>query len=67
MNQMMKVKILYATKIGEPEYAEQLITEVESRIPDATRWATANGFDRIRVAEVDLEAKPDFAATVRHR
>jgi hypothetical protein len=64
---MPKVKVLWATKIGEPDYAEQLITEVPERIEAAKQWALANGFDRLRVATIDLGQVPDFAATVRRR
>jgi len=53
------MKILFATKKGEPDYAEQLVTEVESRIPAASEWAKANGFDRLRVAEI-TDGAPDF-------
>jgi len=52
-------KILFAVKVGEPDYAEQLITEVESRIPGASDWARKNGFDRLRVAEI-ADGPPDF-------
>lgn len=52
-------KILFAVKVGEPDYAEQLITEVESRIPAASEWAKSPGFDRLRVAEI-ADGPPDF-------
>jgi GNAT superfamily N-acetyltransferase len=51
--------VLWATKIGEPDYNEQLITEDSSQIEDAKKWALANGFDRIRVSRID-NSKPDF-------
>lgn len=54
------MKILYATRKGEPEYMEQLITEVEARIPDAQRWAEENGFDRFRIADYTPGGTPDF-------
>jgi hypothetical protein len=52
-------KILFAVRVGEPDYAEHLITEVAARIPAASKWALANGFDRLRVAEID-DGPPDF-------
>jgi len=58
------MKILYATEKNAPDWQEQLITGVEGRIPDAKKWALANGFDRLRVAEIDLTVKPDFAKAV---
>jgi DNA repair protein RadC len=54
-------KVLFAVKIGEPDWAEQLITENESRIEEAKKWAEQNGFDRFRVAEIDMSKKPKFA------
>jgi hypothetical protein len=43
---------------------EELITEVEERIPEATKWAEENDFDRIRIAEIDLTEKPDFVHAI---
>jgi DNA polymerase III sliding clamp (beta) subunit (PCNA family)/GNAT superfamily N-acetyltransferase len=53
-------EILWATKIGEPDYNEQLITENSSQIENAKKWAIENGFDRIRVSTIDMSSKPDF-------
>jgi hypothetical protein len=61
----MSTKILFGTKVGDPDYMEQLITEVEERIPAAKRWALANGFDRLRVADIDLSTAPDFTKTIQ--
>jgi predicted GNAT family N-acyltransferase len=52
--------VLWATKIGEPDYNEQLITENSSQIENAKKWAIENGFDRIRVSKIDMSSKPDF-------
>ena len=27
-------------------------------------WAKANGYDRLRIAEIDLMQKPDFTKTI---
>jgi hypothetical protein len=62
---MKKIKILFAVKIGAEDWEEQLITEVEDKIPAASTWAIANGFDRLRVAEIDLTEKPDFRKAVK--
>jgi hypothetical protein len=59
------MKILFAVRKGAEDWQEELITEVESRIPAASEWAKANGFERLRVAEIDENTKPDFAATVK--
>jgi hypothetical protein len=61
----MKTKVLWATKIGDEDWQEELITEQPEQIEAASRWAIANGFDRLRVAEIDESVPPDFAGTVR--
>jgi hypothetical protein len=57
---LVEGKVLWATKIGEPDYNEQLITENSSQIENAKKWAMENGFDRIRVSKIDMSSKPDF-------
>lgn len=57
-------RCLWATKKGAPDWQEQLITEVAERIPAASEWAKANGFDRLRVSDFDGSA-PDFATAVK--
>jgi hypothetical protein len=52
--------VLWATKKGEPDWAEQMITDKPDRIEDAKKWALANGFDRIRISKIDMSEKPDF-------
>jgi hypothetical protein len=61
----MKEKILFATRIGDEEWKEELITDNEENIEAATAWAIKNGFDRIRIAEIDLSIIPDFTKTIR--
>ena len=58
------MQILFAVRIGEPDWAEVLITEQSDKIGQASEWALANGFDRLRVADVDLASPPDFTPTV---
>ena len=60
----MKVKLLYATKIGQPDYMEELLTDKEGQFEAAKNWAQQNGFDRFRVATCDLSTKPDFTKTI---
>lgn len=52
--------ILYAVRIGAPDYAEEIITTHADRIPEATQWAKENGFDRLRVATIDTTTPPQF-------
>ena len=54
------MKILFAVRVGSEDWEEELITEVEDRIPAASEWAKANGFDRLRIASIDLDVPPDF-------
>ena len=54
------MKILWATKIGEPDHAEQLITEQHDQIEPASKWAVENGFDRLRIADINMAEVPDF-------
>jgi hypothetical protein len=57
------IKVLFAVKIEDEDWQEQLITEHEDRIPDAEEWAKQNGFDRLRIAEIQ-DGIPDFSKTV---
>lgn len=57
---MNKIRTLWATRIGDEDWQEQLITENPDAIEPARAWAEANGFDRIRIAEIDLDMAPDF-------
>lgn len=56
------MKILFAVRIGNEDWQEQLITENEHRIEAASAWARENGFDRLRIAEIDLSAPLDFGS-----
>lgn len=60
----MTVKILWGTRVGDPNWMEEVLTENEERFEDAKKWALANGFDRFRVAELDLSTPPDFTKTL---
>ena len=48
------MKVLFAVKIGDADWQEQLITEQSEHIKAASDWALANGFDRLRVVDIDL-------------
>jgi len=60
------MRILFAVKVGDADWQEQLITENSEydRIAEASVWAEANGFDRLRVADIDLSTPPDFTKTL---
>lgn len=61
---MEKQTILYGVKIGEPNYMEQIISIYPAEFTKAKKWATDNGFDRFRIAEIDLTTLPDFKKTL---
>jgi len=56
--------ILYAVKKGQPKYMEEIITTNPEKIEEARKWAEENGFDRFRIAKIDLGEKPDFIGTI---
>lgn len=60
----MKVKALFAVKVGNEDWQEELITEQPHLMEKARAWATENGFDRFRVVEFNQNELPDFAGTV---
>ena len=64
---MKKETVLFAVKKGEPDWAEQVITNRLHKIKEAKEWAVENGFDRLRVAEIDMETPPDFLSAVKKR
>ncbi len=53
-------KVLWGTRKGDQNWQEELITEDETRIEAAKKWAEANGFDRLRVSEFNEGEAPDF-------
>lgn len=63
--------LLYGCKIGEPGHMEEILFESkgyvnkEELMEKGKQWAAANGYDRLRIAVVDLSTPPNFAATVR--
>jgi len=60
------MKILFAVKVGDEDWQEQLITENEAAIEPASKWALVNGFDRLRVAEIGDDV-PDFSKVLARR
>jgi len=61
------MKILFAVKIGDEDWQEQLVTEQEEQVEAASQWARSHGFDRLRIADIDLTKKPWFAGRLRVR
>ncbi len=65
---MKKEFILWATKVGEPNHMEEMITAQTDLaiIEKAKDWATQNGFDRLRVSGFNWEM-PDFVGTINKK
>ena len=61
---MKQETILFAVKIGEADYLEQVITTDPKKIEAAKVWAMSNGFDRLRVAIINLNTQPNFINTI---
>jgi hypothetical protein len=46
--------VVFAVKIGNEDWAEELVAEDPADIEAAIATAKANGYDRIRVAHINL-------------
>jgi len=57
--------ILWGVKVGDPDWQEVLITNNPDKIDAARQWALSNGFDRLRVASIDMSSRPDFTKTFK--
>jgi hypothetical protein len=57
------MKVLFAVKVGDEDWQEELITECEEKISAASEWAKKNGFDRLRIADIP-DGPPDFSKVV---
>lgn len=64
----MKEIVLWATKIGEERWKEQIITTCKiseiGKLNKAMEWAVCNGFDRLRTNISDLSQMPNFSKTI---
>lgn len=58
--------VLYGVRVGNEDWQEEIITTNPSKLAEAKAWATANGFDRFRVATIDLSVPPDFTKVINH-
>jgi hypothetical protein len=58
-------KTLWAVKIGDEDWKEQVITSTKDKqhLSNAMKWAVANGFDRLRTTDFKME-KPNFEKAV---
>lgn len=58
--------VLWAVKKGAPDYAEEVLyqcqgyTNLEQLKERGEQWAEQNGYDRLRIAVIDMTTAPDF-------
>ena len=52
--------VLWATRKGEADWKEDLITSNAEQILFAMQWAKQNGFDRLRIAVYQDGEAPNF-------
>lgn len=51
---METITVLWAVKIGEPDWCEVIITNKAERIDKAKEWAANNGYNRFRLATMEV-------------
>jgi len=62
----MTETLLYACKIGEPNYMEEILyqckgyTNEKDLMQKGKDWAEKNGYDRLRISKINLLEKPNF-------
>ena len=61
-----KTTLVYACKIGDADYMEEILFQQDGYVnkdellQKATAWAKNNGYDRVRVHVIDLNTPPNF-------
>jgi len=66
----MKETLLYGCKIGQPNYMEEVLYECKGYVNQSEvmakgeQWAKANGYDRLRIAVIDLSIPPNFLKAI---
>ena len=60
----MKEQVLYGTRKGDEDWQEEIISTNPEAFNEAQAWATEQGFNRFRIAEIDLSTPPDFTRTI---
>lgn len=67
----MTETLLYGCKIGDPKYMEEILyqckgyTNETELMKKGKEWAARNGYDRLRIAKINLATPPDFKGTIR--
>lgn len=57
-------KILYGVKLDNEDWQEEVLCTQEERFEEVKILASKDGFNRFRVAKINLIEKPDFRKTV---
>jgi len=60
----MTETILWGVRVGAPDWDEEILTTKPEHIEPVKEWAARNGFDRFRVARIDLSVPPDFGKSM---
>lgn len=69
-NHANKETILFGCKIDEPDYFEEVLYECKGYTNKAElmakgeAWAKNNGYNRLRIAEINLNEKPNFIKSI---
>jgi len=70
INPNTKTTVLYACKVGDPDYMEEVLFEQDGYVnidklkDKAQKWCNDNGYNRVRVSVINLSTPPNFAGTV---
>ena len=58
--------VLYGVAIGQPDYMEEILYVSDKAIDVNNKRVIDlfNGYDRLRLAKVDLSEKPNFLGTI---
>jgi len=57
--------VLWGVLEGNEDWQEELLSTNPDRFEEIKAMAARDGFGRFRIARVDLNRPPDFAATVK--
>jgi len=66
----MTETLLYGCKINAHKYMEEILyqckgyTNKKELMEKGKQWAEKNGYDRLRISEIDLTQKPNFTKTI---
>lgn len=62
--------LLYGCKIEQPDYMEEILyqckgyTNKEELMQKGKQWAEKNGYNRLRIKEINLSQKPNFIEAI---